>query len=328
MKIIKLRHTTLLTVLFGTLLVPAACNLQAEAEGEAEVDYPVSTFTEGDARVVCEEVITPFCAAFAMCNPVNFDAFYADETDCVARQTAACVTTMVMPGIAVTKQELIDCGLEASTCEFFESGGGTVYDSCDLKGALGHAKTCSSSIQCASGYCTDPDEGCGKCLSLKQEGEECSDGRLDMFCAAGLSCSDASKTCVPEVAVGEACGADTACDDWGECVDGVCESRGGEGEPCNWQRNCRGDRGCFFGTCVSFELVEEGATCDEEGTPPSICGNGYCAFPDDTCVSYLAIGDPCDEQSSCGVHARCGSSGTCELVPPSHNTDLCYGADD
>jgi hypothetical protein len=311
--------------LFGSLLVPAACNLQAEADGSGSVQFPPSTFTEVEARDVCGEVITPFCASFAMCNPTNFSAFYVDEADCVARQSAACVAEMVLPGISVSKEELIACGQDAASCEFFEAGGGSIYDSCGLRGALEQGLGCVSSSQCQTGYCTDPELGCGKCLPLKQEGDECSDGRLDMLCADGLSCSDTSDTCLPEVAPGEACGADAACDDWGACVAGSCEPRGGEGEPCA-NYNCRGDRGCFQGTCRSFALVEAGATCDVESDTPSLCNNGDCTFPDDTCVSYPAIGEPCGDDVGCGVHARCDeSTNTCQLIAPTHNTDLCYG---
>jgi hypothetical protein len=304
----------------GAVVGPLACSLQAEADGAGSLELPPSTYSEPDARAVCAEIIPGFCSAFEQCNPTNFRSFYADHDDCAARQGAACVATLTLPGITVSEAALVECGEAASACAFFEDRGGSIYDSCGLLGALADATACVVGAQCQSGYCTDPEIGCGKCKTLGELGDVCDATKpcaFDLACGAGA--------CVEPQPVGSACSDEAPCEHWGECAAGTCVARGGEGESCDEAYTCRGDRACFGGTCHSFVNVGPGEICSDDAMPAQLCERGACTYLGDPCQQYPAVGEPCNDEIGCGVAARCDSvTGTCQLVAPSYNAELCY----
>jgi hypothetical protein len=115
-------------------------------------------------------------------------------------------------------------------------------DSCWNDGAV----TCESPLWCIEGVCEVPPE----------RGDPCFRSAFFFSCDNFVDwCDSMTLDCVPAAALGEPCSEESQpCGPEATCVEGVCRSKPGLGEPCA-DRRCLGD-----------------LSCDE---------GGYCALPED-----------------------------------------------
>ena len=189
---------------------------------------------------------------------------------------------------------------------------------CDrvLEGTLAEDAECSSSWQCASGYC-NTDESCpGFCEATVGAGEECDD---DEQCDAGLEC------------------------DWDLEIP-VCAApaaKADQGEECEWNDQCKYGLFClvtdfqtYVGVCQPW--LEQGDVCDGDGAMDVVCEPGLgCSSTSGECepVVINGIGEECDDElllCDLSEHAVCAESMTssvCTKIPGNGETcmeDYCW----
>jgi|GEM_PF-1891866 len=177
-------------------------------------------------------------------------------------------------------------------------------------------------------------------------------------CVDGLACKytdDVCGTCVPELGVGDACGAEVngACGNSSYCNGTECvvdDDEPGEtfaaGDTCTDEEGC-GDVAinglrCVDSTCVDLEVVDQGEECDvihvgfNNGVGTKVCKNSFsslelvCDMPIDgsapgTCVTAPAVGEDCT--IFCAAGATC-EMGTCVAAEPECEADTDCDADE
>jgi hypothetical protein len=179
----------------------------------------------------------------------------------------------------------------------------------------------------------DPPADPGPCDPSKlfvgklKEGDTCTSGGASFECGPGLLCVEAGELgvtgqCVHAGQVGEPCFRDSDCDSSLYCsmLDGTCEKRHAEGEPCAYADHldpspdpatllvkCREDLSCdpITDTCVAH--CQQGAACSSDlecdQTQNLTCigessGGGRCDVP-------RAAGLPCDAHADCADGLHC-----------------------
>ncbi|HEX6763938.1 MAG TPA: hypothetical protein VF103_00640, partial [Polyangiaceae bacterium] len=131
---------------------------------------------------------------------------------------------------------------------------------------------CRKPEECRSGYCLpdfDSVELCSTCQTPGKVGEPCNDAS----CELGLVCWTDHR-CRKESLLGEACDAETWCERFTRCVDGVCVPFPRAGEPCwngvcdpNFELTCDPE----LGICVEEDGSSLGETCGPNCAPGGIC---------------------------------------------------------
>ncbi len=200
------------------------------------------------------------------------------------------------------------CGLEA-TCDF-------------------ESWTCTTSNACTSDscpqteYCTPDTKMCEPKLGL---GEICS--TYVRPCAEGLYCAE-SQRCEPIGNVGDACTSWDGCVLGLRCVDGTCQERLGEGQPCADSKlgadsclHCQPHLACdrVLGTCERPRVVATGEVCTTHSL--QCAWNERCAgaeLPLDggtgrpgRCEPPRAVGEACASNEECAAGTHCGEGARC-----------------
>ena len=288
----------------------------------------------------------------AVCNKVFFECNGAPNSTspCPPSTDSTCPDRYFLPGSTADVKTLIACANDwtLASCDDIKSGR---RPDCLPRGLEDDGAACVFGAQCASGYCaasTNPDgsPGCGACVPLAKEGEDCSSGKV--HCFEGLVCQGG--TCVPGPAFGLSPGA--PCDRLGSCASGYycleltgdaaprCQLAPAVGEACPLDTpycdgNCNTD-----GLCVA--APRKGAPCALGGSDAHICELGLrCdlgAAGGPTCVPPLPLGAACTplnadfSSGGCEKGALCHcddtacESGTC--VKRRDLGDSCGGAHD
>jgi hypothetical protein len=196
---------------------------------------------------------------------------------------------------------------------------------CQPKWADGHA--CASSVECASGHCSNNGvipgscysqytkplgAGCvndDECASTHCLAAVCAQCEVDADCGSNYLCTAGACVYVPYCGDGlcnglENCG--TCKPDCGNCCgNGVCEL--GYGETCDTCSDCAcgGGYQCTAGVCTAIPYCGDGACNGAESCLvcpadcSSCCGNGICE---------LGFGETCANCSDCG----CGGGYVCK----------------
>ena len=202
---------------------------------------------------------------------------------------------------------------------------------CDaaLTGALPNGAACSSTLECADGFCDTSATCPGTCSAFAQPDADCS----ATPCGPGQVCDGATSRCVaktPPGGPGEPCANDLPyCDPGLRCAFETCIPRLPTGEPCQSTADCATGLYCpppyspLAGSCAP--RVPEGQPCAEDaacvpGTscaptvcepPPSAgepcsatCLGGYCDL-NGRCAAYRTLGEPCGSGVECSPHLAC-----------------------
>jgi hypothetical protein len=183
--------------------------------------------TLADGGVICGST-TPPCPSGTACQPNG-----ADPMSCQPPRAAhaACA-----PG---------DVCADGFTCALAADGGAGTCAALPGVGA-----PCEGA--CASGATCSRFDDAGACAAVVAQGGACR-GPGDDACAPGLTCSAASRTCVPFAAFGAACVADGDCEKGLYCDDAakVCRAWKRHGQPCARDGECAYAQGCVTSACSS-----------------------------------------------------------------------------
>ena len=208
-------------------------------------------------------------------------------------------------------------------------------DSCEGRCAPG-GTLCNDDTQCGGGQVCDTEQGtlfsrgmCGTLVSPGALNQPCGTNRR---CQDGLFCSDAARTCVAPIAVGQPCtfmGITGGCADGLICVfadDGrseTCMKPAGKGDSCQARGQCGGLLSAITCDPTTHTCVDAPSSGPCAG--PMLSCNPLTSYCDvsggaPTCRSYLAIGAPCTVNS-----AACGLPGvaTCASSDPSAPSGTC-----
>ncbi len=265
----------------------------------------------------CDAWAARYCARLATCAPTSVEVDYGDVGRCISRNRPACASALVAPGNGRTPESLLRCArsYDAASCDDVVVG--RPPEACRVPGHLPAGAACGDDAQCAgaASHCRlAGDEVCGTCAPLGEAGSDCDS---DRDCASGLVCYF---TCMPPVALGEACdGMTRQCPQTLVCFDYVCSASASLGAPCEPRADrCDHDHEMFCDpiarACVHYVAVDPGSACGA-GT---VCRGGSCS-PEgtgdkSTCVANAKDGAPCDASlgPSCTAPARC-VAGFCKM---------------
>jgi len=168
----------------------------------------------------------------------------------------------------------------------------------------GVGEPCSPSGTCAEdAYCTWVGEE-SECLALEGDGSECTSSYQ---CASGF-CNPGSQTCDPDGELGDDCSVTTDCRG-GYCSTSshVCEERKENGEPCGSDDECANTAWhVATGVCG----LPNGDPCSSYADYQ--CASGNCDDTSSTCQAKKAIGSPCEDSTEC-VTSYCDyNTSTCQ----------------
>lgn len=266
-----------------------------------------------------------------------------------ARYKLACDASLSLPGTGIDSQFVSKCtdAMKGAAC-----GASAMPECTTPAGKLADGAACSSSEQCQSTYCdsTGSATGCGTCGKTVAIGGACAagdrcvrgsncvggtctaptygavgaacDATKALYCANGLSCDGASKTCKALPGVGEPCpsficATGLTCDFTAKTC--FAPSKVGAGQPCGGTTKNVCDAGltCKSNVCAIVTWVKPGGDCSAAGTQ---CEHGSCLtattklcpklIPDGgACTSGKPEDGVCDDLANC-VNGKCLLSGT------------------
>lgn len=188
-------------------------------------------------------------------------------------------------------------------------GDNAVGEACDA-GKYGSAE-CMQGLECRLGVCTDTcpprgmDEVCAE------------DGDIFATCAEGLVCDHGgSNTCVPRVAIGEACKPNVPCEAGAYCepMMSVCAAQLGPDAMCTGDAACADGLTCEVQSMLCKPVPQAGEACQ------AVCAAGfYCEAG--TCAAELPEGAACAADEACAGDLACVDQVCAAALP-----DICVGA--
>lgn len=260
----------------------------------------------------CADLAKAQCTESQACAPAEFQALYADEVSCEAREEAACTNALEAPSTALSGTLVEQCAqaYAAWTCPSYRARN-TPQECLPPIGARSSGAACAFSGQCESAFCAvGAASVCGVCAPRPQPGDVCASNAT--ACGAILVCLQS--VCTAPATQGQPCDAATPC-------------VGGE--------SCVGAMGAMPGFCEASGSTA-GAACDATlATGPDCaasvgltCVAGQCAASGAAAAAFAADGASCDAVAGppCAAPARCvvadgGTAGTCQLP----NAGACDG---
>jgi hypothetical protein len=185
-------------------------------------------------------------------------------------------------------------------------------------------ESCTTGIACGPGFACDFPEGvCAEAAPPGAEGEPCADARAR--CEAGLFCS--GEVCVPRTAPYERCiiPGRRECTWSYECAeegygDLRCLPRLPEGASCTFPNGDRLDVVCVTGTYCdpgkcTPEALPVGASCALPEPGYWPCSRGYCDA-DLTCARWRIADEPCGPDALCNPYLECVNGVCSDVVCP------------
>jgi hypothetical protein len=301
----------------------------------------------------CSDLATTRCAKRASCtaagngNGAQVVHLYGDNTNCVARETLACLQGLSAKSTGNSPDNVEQCitTYPAISCADFLAG--NFQAPCVATGMLADGSSCAFGGQCKSTYCiNEAHTACGTCGMAPAVGADCS----NTACGRGVDCLalQSSTTpppmqCTAYVMSGGQCNRDNPCDFGLSCVGstravmGSCmpavTMAGGKCDP-NQQTGpgCERQQGLFCNamskTCTAVVYAAGGAVCGlgSDGNFTD-CSAGDCigytlgANPmPGQCKAKVNEGSACDTSVGpfCMPPAKCittnGTAGTCALA--------------
>ena len=289
------------------------------------------------ADEACQASAAQSCTFQRDCQPNSFYNSYVDLAGCTAREKKRCLIEQALPGNAFTpllRQRCTTALSALTTCAQYYDDAYKIAE-CQVPGTLSDGAACGASAQCKSLYCQidyTKTPSCGTCQPYVKAGEACDYTVPNFrFCALGTACQGpaGAKKCMPPVAKGGACSADTVCQSMDACQGGTCQPRLGAGsacdravEPCDYTKSLQ----CSPTTnkCEKlYSFTAAGTACTNGATtyPINLCGgSSACSVPTGTgtCVAPANDGDTCAAPPGtprCQWPATC-TAGRCTFPDP------------
>ncbi|MCC6622401.1 MAG: hypothetical protein IT385_14150 [Deltaproteobacteria bacterium] len=244
---------------------------------------------------------------------------------CVAAQERATgdVPATLGDGAVVLRADRLEAcraALAAATCDDLANRRFEIDPACTTywEGTVGEGEPCRGGVvnDCEAGLrCSFADETCpGTCVAIPGD---CHEGS----CGEGDYCDEQAR-CVPQAALGEACGMtvagalhESACVDGAACIEGTCVARIAVGQACTGMHEfeCAADHVCVCedASCAALRCApapEDGEPC---GTSSGCAGGLVCDFATSTCVERKAAGAACNDSFGLCQPGLVCEAGTC-----------------
>lgn len=149
------------------------------------------------------------------------------------------------------------------------------------------------------------------CHPSPQIGESC---RSYFGCRKGAYCDPYADggTCLPEVAIGEACTPDVQCVPGGFCNGTTCVARHVQNEACNTSDSCAEGLECVGSVCKAPTPANLGERCTDACTGDARC-HLVGTTSDRVCVNVANRGEACTAaHTKCAEGLDCTDAGTCQ----------------
>lgn len=258
------------------------------------------------------------CAKLSQCISFSLNVSYGGMATCLVRQKLVCMGRITLSGATIKPVDIASCAsaITSQSCDDYDVG--NTPAACRHVGTLANGAACGSSVQCASGYCSNAGS-CGVCMVRVGQGGACS---AMTYCDYGLYCSGigTSRACAKYGTQGASCSVanNLLCSPTLACINGTCSPLLATGATCNQARDllyggCDGYQGvlCAAGTskCTPLTYVAVGQAC-----PSGSWCNGASCF-NGTCVAPAADNASCNTTSGplCLPAATC-TGGKCTVL--------------
>lgn len=264
-----------------------------EGDDDMRVTGPYVPKPRPEARtdLALESLATQDCMQRKSCGvsaAAEFSGIWGDDGNCITARLDYWAKVLGAKGVTVTQAQVDACAARQaqSPCE-------TDFPECAFSGTEPEGATCNIDAQCASGRCQGATtKACGQCVAREPVGGECEHW---FDCAVGLLCNVVTETCAAPLPFGAKCDPDAElCGRGLACLDGVCGARLPVGAACSnahWR--------------VHYGYYND-------------CARGsYCASATKTCTPFpeltktAALGEPCDEDTSCQASICAWKTKTC-----------------
>ena len=244
-------------------------------------------------EVTCGRTCTPFGGLAQPCKPDT-------SPSCAAGLTCDSTTTTCVPLPAAGEPcaASAGCGL-GLYCD-------ATTEKCFAPPAVGQACAPTYPPCAPSAYCSN-----GVCVARQGRGERC----LPQTCASGLYCDAVLRTCEGRSTGWDEgvsctddvlkCGTSFVCRgasinlDGGVGVTGTCDPRQ-LGESCTSGSQCSTQSTCIGGACAAARTAAP-CVADFNCLQKDYCGQ------DNTCKTYVALGEPCSADTKCHFGAVCAN---------------------
>jgi hypothetical protein len=249
------------------------------------------------AKEQCAANWTGVCESWERCVPAFFAFNFADQADCVKKQSDICVAALFSDGSNQTLEGLKACGdaipspipCSAAIQNLVEGIGPASCES--VAGNRDNGQSCEWAPQCKSRLC------------LAEKGKIC--GTCDTFVELDGDCT--TKPCVTGLV----------------CSAGVCVTPGKEGDSCNGlTAPCLSSLSCSKGKCVPQKNV--GDSC----SPTDVLACGYdhfCNTKTQQCGAFAnlrTVGQTCGILAD-GTYDTCVHGAVCRITNANAYTGVC-----